>query len=152
MIYDRIDKLEAYMGISGNLDAAFDYLSGNAPDSLSDGKHTIDGDNVFMFVSSYETRDADAVKFESHRKYIDIQIVLVGRESCFYAPIASLEVSKPFDAEGDAALYEDPIDGGCPVRLTPGVFALFFPHDGHKPGCNLDGINTVRKAVVKVAV
>jgi beta-galactosidase beta subunit len=32
------------------------------------------------------------------------------------------------------------------------VFAVFFPHDAHKPSCDWEGKRKLRKVVVKVAV
>ncbi len=150
MIYDSMDKLTQYKGLSRNLDAAIDYLGTHDVSTLPEGKHPVDGDRVIVQVMSYETKDLSAAKFEAHRRYMDIQFVLEGKEGCYMTPLAGLEPSGPFDGEKDLGFFHG--EGGAFFPLTPGVFALFFPHDAHKPSCDLDGKRRNRKVVVKVAV
>lgn len=151
MIYDRLENLKDYKGLSAGLDTAIDYLAANGVETLGQGKYAIDGDRVFFLVQSYETKDLSAAKYEAHRKYIDIQFVLEGAESCFCSPLAGLVPSEPFIAERDIGFYQAP-EAEAFLPLTPGVFALFFPRDAHKPSCDLGEKRAVRKIVVKVAV
>ena len=94
----------------------------------------------------------EKIKYEAHKRYIDIHFVLDSKESCFYTPLEDLQPSEPFDEKADTGLYADPAGAEVAVPLTPGVFGLFFPHDGHKPSCYLDGKQTICKVIVKVAV
>jgi biofilm protein TabA len=152
MIFDRIDSQKTYRGISRNLDAAFDYLAGGAIARLPDGRLAVDGDNVFVIVSSYETKDRTAAKYEAHGKYMDIQIVLDGKETCFWAPAAGLTAAVPWDDEKDLGFFKDPGLGEVALPLAPGFFAVFFPGDAHKPSCHFQEKHKVRKAVVKVKI
>lgn len=152
MIYDRLDKLKTYKGISKNLDTAIDYLVKNDTGRLPDGKHPVDGDKVIVQVMSYETKDLAAAKYEAHKKYIDIQFVLDGKEGCYAAALEGLEPSEPFIAERDLGFYKNPAAPDAFLPLTPEVFAIFFPHDAHKPSCDFEGKRKLRKVVVKVAV
>jgi biofilm protein TabA len=152
MIYDQLSKIHTYKGISGNLDTAIDYIASQEIGELAEGAHHIDGDNVVVHIKSYETGDPKTIKYEAHRKYIDIHFVVDGKEGCFYTPLEDLQSSEPFDENGDTGLYSDPAGTEVAVPLTPGVFALFFPHDGHKPSCELEGKLSLRKVIVKVAV
>jgi len=36
------------------------------------------------------------------------------------------------------------------VPLLPGTFAVFFPHDLHRPCCQTHGESLIRKAVIKI--
>jgi YhcH/YjgK/YiaL family protein len=150
MIYDRLDKLATYKGISKNLDTAIDYLGKNKVGGMPEGKHPVDGDRVIVQVMSYETKDLSAAKFEIHKKYIDIQIVLEGKEGCYCRPMEGLEPSEPFITERDVGFLKG--EGGAFMPLTPEVFAIFFPHDAHKPSCDWEGKHKNRKVVVKIAV
>ena len=150
MIYDTMDKIASYKGLARNLDSAIDYLVKNKVSALPDGKHPVDGDRVIVQVSTYETKDLPAAKFEAHRKYIDIQFVLEGKEACYMTPLEGLEPSEPFSEERDLGFYKG--DGGAFLPLTPDVFAVFFPQDAHKPSCDLGGKRKNRKVVVKVAL
>jgi len=150
MIYDTIKKMKTYKGISKNLDTAIDYLGKNDVSKVAEGKYPIDGDKVILQVMSYETKDLAAARFEAHKKYIDIQFVLDGKEACFARALEGLEPAEPFIEERDVGFYKG--EGGAFLPLTPDVFAVFFPHDAHKPSCNLEGKRKLRKIVVKVAV
>lgn len=152
MIYDRMDKLKTYKGISKNLDTAIDYLGKNDVKKLPEGKHPIDGDKVIVQVMSYETKDLAAAKYEAHKKYIDIQFVLDGKEACYGTPLENLEPSEPFNTERDLGFYKNGTAPEASLPLTPEVFAIFFPHDAHKPSCDLEGKRKLRKVVVKVAI
>ncbi len=152
MIYDTLEKLGSYKGISKNLDNAIAYLASNNLDKLAVGRYPVDGDNVIVLVQAYETKSITVAKYETHRKYIDIQFILEGQEICYCAPRETLEISEAFNEEKDIAFYKDPSKGTVPLPLTPGVFALFFPQDAHKPSCDLDGKHANRKIVLKIAV
>jgi YhcH/YjgK/YiaL family protein len=88
--------------------------------------------------------------FESHRKYIDVQVVVEGEELIGLADISQLAVSKAYDAERDFIGYAD-FPGASELRLVAGDAAIFFPADGHMPGLRPGaGPNLVRKTVIKV--
>jgi len=152
MIFDRLDKLNSYKGISKNLDTAIDYLVKNDAGKLPEGKHPVDGDRVIVQVMSYETKDPAAGKYEAHRKYIDIQLVLDGKESCWATSLENLQPSEPFIEDRDLGFYKNAAVPEAFLPLTPDVFAIFFPHDAHKPSCDFEGKRRLRKVVVKVAV
>ncbi len=67
MIYDTMDKLGSYKGISKNLDTAIAYLAANKLDKLEAGKHPVDGDKVIVLAQTYETKAAAVSKHETHR-------------------------------------------------------------------------------------
>ena len=52
---------------------------------MEDGRHPIDGEAIFALVSTYETEPEGARSFEAHRKYIDVQYLLSGREIIHWA-------------------------------------------------------------------
>ena len=49
------------------------------------GKTPIDGENIYINFSEYETKPGEKVVLESHRKYIDIQVMVEGEELMGYA-------------------------------------------------------------------
>jgi biofilm protein TabA len=159
MIYDRLENLGSYEGISKNLDAAIARLREGGLDRLELGKHPVDGEKVFLLAQSYETKDPPAGgRYEAHRKYMDIQLLTEGEESCYYESLEGLETLEPYAADRDAGFYKGsrpglgPGSGGLALRLEPGFFAVFFPQDAHMPCCAAHDKRAVRKIVVKVAV
>ena len=63
------------------------------------------GDALFVLNQVYETRDPDQARFESHRRYIDIQYVFEGHETLRLAFIDDATPVTEFDAEKDFRLY-----------------------------------------------
>jgi len=94
---------------------------------------------------------ADAF-FESHRKYIDVQVVVAGAEAMELADISRLTVRQPYHADRDVIVYTDCPDASV-LRVQAGEAAVFFPPDGHMPGLRTGVTATlVRKTVIKVPV
>lgn len=89
--------------------------------------------------------------FESHRKYIDVQVVVSGAELMELADISRLVVSDAYNPERDFIKYAD-IAGAAVLKMGPGDAAIFFPNDGHMPALHWRGSGVVRKTVVKVPV
>lgn len=90
--------------------------------------------------------------FESHRKYIDVQVVAEGEEALELAEISRLPVKQAYDAERDVIIYGD-CTATSLLRLGAGEAAIFFPVDGHMPGLRSGATATlVRKTVIKVPV
>ena len=137
-------------GIQG-LERAFEYLARTDLSALPLGRTDIDGADVFVMLSEAETRPPEQVKFEAHRRFIDIQLVVLGQESIGYAPVAALTTSEPYDATKDIEFFSVPQESAT-LALRAGDFAVFAPGDGHRPSLHLDGPHVSRKAVVKVSV
>lgn len=124
---------------------AFDYLRHADFQKIEDGKHEIDGENLFLSVQTFDGKGDDA-PMEYHQAYIDIQMCIEGVEQMGWKPTSGLvEQISPYDAEKDIAFYQDKPTSVATVY--PGQFAIFYPEDAHAPGM---GSGVIRKVVVKV--
>ncbi|MDF3058269.1 MAG: hypothetical protein K0R17_2484 [Rariglobus sp.] len=150
MIFDTLPNSSFYKKLSPNLTQAFAWIDGFSP-SLSDGRHEIDSDEIYALVQSYETLPPGEKKFESHRRYLDIQFMVSGSEIIYYAPTTELKIATPYDEKKDFMLYVDS-NTPTPLRFEAGCFAIFFPQDGHKPGCLIGEPARIKKIVVKVRI
>jgi YhcH/YjgK/YiaL family protein len=149
MICDQLALWRRYAALSPWFDAAFAYLEAVTPD-LANGRHAVDGDNVFALVQRYLTKPAEQCVFEAHRQYIDVQFVVAGRETILWSPLPALtRVTQPYDAGKDVALF-GPVATATPLHLAAGQFAVLFPEDGHAPCAEWNGPTEVMKVVVKV--
>lgn len=137
-------------GLEG-LERPFEYLARTDLAALPLGRTAIDGDDVYVIVSDGETLPPEQVRFEAHRRYIDIQLVVRGQEAIGVAPVAALATSAPYDATKDVEFFDLPRESAT-LALHAGEFAVFVPGDGHRPSMHLDGPHLTRKAVVKVSV
>lgn len=116
------------------------------------GRHEIDGSEIYASVQQYVTKPLAERKLEAHRKYIDIQFIVRGRELIYWAPLPLLsDVTMPYDGESDAALFSA-IPEAVPLQMRAGSYAILFPEDGHAPSCTWDQPAEVLKVVVKVKV
>jgi YhcH/YjgK/YiaL family protein len=149
VIFDRYGALSRYAALGANFETAIRFLSGRTPDSFSPGKMAIDGENVYASV-----READLtgrqMRWEAHRRYADIQVLLDGGEDIYCAPEGELEPSVPYDGGRDVEFYQSA--PGVRFRLKPGDFLIFFPGEPHAPDCPGEGAGFSRKLVVKVLV
>ena len=128
-------------------DKAFDFLKTQNLQTLSNGRHEIDGDNVYASVTENPTKDFDSTLWESHRQYIDLQYVIAGKEEIGVASPQKLTVVKPYDAKRDAANYTG---NGKLYHARPGTFFLFFPSEAHRPNIADGDKQADKKIVIKI--
>ncbi|MBU0951339.1 MAG: YhcH/YjgK/YiaL family protein [Elusimicrobia bacterium] len=151
MIIDRIEDYKKHCLMHSHFEKVFEYLKNGVSADTKDGKYEILGKDVFAIVQSYETVAAGEKLFEAHRIYIDIQYVVSGTETIQWHPVKLLDLATEYNSEKDAAFYK--LDKNASIlKMSPGFFAVFFPEDGHIPGCLLDKSSLVKKVVVKIRV
>ncbi len=150
MIYDRFEHAAQYFKEGGPLHKAISYAA-NLDSSMADGKHEIEGDAIYALVMSYETSPAEKCRFEAHRKYIDLQVLFEGEERIDVSLEQNLRTLEEYSEENDVEFFESPTIYTSLV-MKPGYFALFYPHDIHRPNCRLHGPGNARKVVVKVEI
>jgi biofilm protein TabA len=148
MILDTFDRHSLYQSLSPKLARGLRWIAGYSAE-MPDGRYEIAGQDAFALVQSYETVGAAERKYESHRNHIDIQYVAAGTEVIYYAPVERLLPTTEYQAEKDFMLYADPATT-TPLHLAAGSFAIFYPQDGHKPGCVNGAPSRIRKVVIKV--
>ena len=149
MILDLISHASHYHTLGPRFAAGLQWLAAFSPET-ADGRYDIDGDLVYALVQSYPTVAAAEKKYESHRLYADIQFIAAGAESILYTPIDELAAATDYDLQKDFLLYRDPVAPGTSLAMQPGCFAIFLPHDGHKPGCLAAAPAHIKKVVIKV--
>ncbi|HRE82941.1 MAG TPA: YhcH/YjgK/YiaL family protein [Opitutaceae bacterium] len=150
MIIDLLANASPYRKLSPGFASGLDWLARFQPET-PDGRYEIDGDAVYALVQSYDTVPATEKKYEAHRVYADIQYVAVGKEVIEYAPINALASITDYDATKDFLLFADPVSP-LPLPLTPGMFAIFLPADGHKPCLISTDVCRIKKVVLKVRI
>lgn len=150
MIVDKLENAHLYEGLNSKFPKAFATLKELAANMPEPCRHEVE-DGLFALVQSYQTRPADAVDWECHKNYIDIQYVASGTEAMGWAPAENMRDTQDYNPEKDVQKGKSALDETF-VTLHGGMFAIFFPHDGHKPTCTAGqkAVN-VEKIVVKVA-
>ncbi len=144
MIKDKVAYSALYEGVNPGFKAAFAFLKEALAQPKEVGRYEL-GDGVFALVQSYDTKAEENCKIEAHKKYIDIQCVLKGKELFGVADLSTQTMYEDKFAEKDVAFYTGDVDL---LTLTDGDFVIVFPEDAHRPQQG-DGSH-VEKVVVKV--
>lgn len=129
---------------------AVNYLCQLKGEDLSVGSHDVD-ENLYFNVQEYDTDGNVEKPYESHKKYVDIQLLLSGEEIMQVTDINRLQVSVPYDEDKDCVLYY-PSDNKSGVVLRPGSVMILYPKDGHRTIALNGNPCKVKKLVGKVKI
>lgn len=146
MVVDRLENLEKYASLNPLFAQAIDFIKSHDLQAMEVGKTELKGADLVVNVAQTAPKTKEQAKLETHNAFIDIQIPLSGTEVMGYTPGANcVPAHAPYDAEKDITFFEGVAESYIP--LQPGMFAIFFPQDGHAPGITPEG---VKKIIVKV--
>ena len=148
----NLDELKKYYAANpAYFEKAFEYYKNNDLLKLAPGKYPIDGDNVFATISEYNTQDPSERQWENHKKYIDIQIILSGKEQMGKAPYAEATPNVPYNETKDIEFRK--ASNGKNYSAEPGTFFMFFPSESHMPNQNpaTGEVVKVKKVVFKIS-
>ena len=148
MILDRLENLDRYTPLNANLVKALAFLRQANLAEIPEGRYEIDGTRVYAMVQHAPARPHDGATMETHRRYIDVQLVLSGTDDMGWKNLERCTSPQgEYDPIGDNALFADVPDAW--ISVSPGAFVIFFPGDVHAPNV---GSGMLHKIVVKVAV
>lgn len=147
MVYDKLDNIELYKGLSADIYEGLMFLK-NANPEIAKGVYLINP-RVKAIVSEYETKMVNEHGFEAHKRFVDVQYNLKGVEKICCFPIEWMQETKSYSEEKDAAFY-DANRQTQEMIIGNGFFAIFFPQDGHMPQLCVDECQMVKKVVVKI--
>lgn len=146
MIVTNLNNTERIEALHPLFKKLFDYVKTNDILNTPCGRIDIDGDNLYINNVNPECIPAEKQVLEVHRDYIDVQILFEGKETIGWKALEdSKEEVKPYEKEGDCALYSDTPTTW--INLVPGQIAIFFPEDAHAP---VIGEGKIRKMIGKV--
>jgi len=153
MILDRLEHARLYRPLGVDIARALDFLQQTDLRALPDGRHELDGDRLYAMVQRYQPKSETEAVWEAHRKYIDVQYIVEGRERMGYTYLRNeLAVRQAYDAQKDFAFYDAT---GDLLEVPAGSFVLFMPHDVHAPGLTTEppaASPRVCKVVVKCRI
>jgi len=129
---------------------AINYLKENDFLSMKPGVYKIEGEDIFAQVVDITTREKAEVNPEVHKKYIDVQFSVEGKEKIgFIRDTGNNEVLEDLLNEKDIKFYKR-IDNEIDLTMNKGSFAVLFPNDVHRPGCVIGKPCLIRKVIVKI--
>ena len=153
MIAGELTELRKQANINYGLEQAFLYLSEINPESLVDGKVSINGDKVFAIISHYDTsKICEEIEVEGHRRYVDLQYIAAGSEAIGWIGIDQIKESRNYDTELDVWKCNLPVCSISLLKLASGQAALLFPEDAHCSQLCSSTPEKVVKIVIKVSI
>jgi len=150
MIFGNVNALQDMGWLPQPLKVAIDHLKSTDFSAKETGRYDLQGSDIFVLVSDLTTKPAAENRPEIHRNYIDVQYLVRGSERIGVAvDTGKNPVAEDLMAEKDILFY-GAMENETAVEMTPGSFAVLFPSDVHRPGCQSAKPETIRKVVVKV--
>ncbi|MBE5759493.1 MAG: DUF386 domain-containing protein [Clostridiales bacterium] len=149
MIFDTVENILKYAGISENFRKAAEFIASTDLASLAPGRYDIDGANAYCIIQEPDLKEKEEIKWEAHKNYADIQLGIEDGEGAQYRPLAEIETWDAYNPDWDMVYSPEQIDGMmCPIKK--GCFAVFFPQDAHRPCIKIGENAKGHKAVIKV--
>lgn len=149
MIVGNIHHLQSWL--PEELRQAIEYIKANVTEATEKGKHEIDGSRLFYLISEDMTEPFEKRRAEYHARYLDIQIVLKGKEGMTFSVLPAGKPDTDWLADKDIAFLAEG-EQEKTLILNEGDFVVFYPQEVHKPLCAVGTPAPVRKAVVKLLV
>lgn len=149
MIADRVECAGMYGGLGGRIALGLALLADERVRGSAPGRYEVEDDWIYYISDTYMSRPAAQSHLESHRKFLDIQYIVSGREWIGYCPVEGLTVDRPYEVDKDVEFYK-PVEPISRILMNAGTFAIFFPHDAHMPGQMVERPEQVKKVVVKI--
>lgn len=151
MIFGHIDN-ENPCTLPPAIERALDFLRTTDFSTVSPGEIEIQGREIYAQVIDMSTRSAKENRPEVHRRYLDIQFLASGEEIIGVAADTCNNVISESLLEKRDIIFYHAMENESFLTMVPGSYAIFFPQDVHRPGCNKNEETKIRKIVVKVAL
>lgn len=148
MILDTLENYQRYVALNERIAKGFDYLRQTDLANLAVGKHEIEGESLFAIVQEYTTKVLDDCVLEGHKRYIDIQYIVLGEEFMGISNQTDLPIIEENESL-DYTFYDGDVSF---VLVQKGMFAVFFPGDLHQTCIQTHAMADVKKVVIKVLV
>lgn len=149
MIYDTLNNLPNYLGMSDNLDTVIEYVMARDINTLPAGKTKIDGDNAIVTVSTVTPQVSNKTPFVRHDTHLTLETDLEGSE-LFEVSLGEFSPTKPTDEATDTTVGS----AGTSIAgmLCEGRFALYLAGEPYKSGLKAQGCGKLKKAVFSIAL
>ncbi|MBU1216497.1 YhcH/YjgK/YiaL family protein [bacterium] len=108
-------------------------------------------EEIFAIEQVFYTKNREECFIESHKKYIDFQLILSGNELMEHIDIDKLEVDMAYDEKKDLITYKL-VDNTSRILLQAQDLAVYFPDDAHIGLPKYKESELVHKTVIKFSI
>lgn len=149
MIFGNIRDWKSYGWLEEAIQKCFAYAEENDLAAYEKGSHPINGDELFVNIVEYETTLPENRFWEAHKDYLDLHLMLRGKEQILLNFIDNME-QKEYVPKDDFLPLEGDVNSH--VRLTEGDFLICYPKDGHMTAVQVDEPEKIKKAIFKIKI
>lgn len=146
MIYDALDNLGCYSGLDEKIIKGLEFLKNTDFSKMENGRHEIDGNDIFANISEYETQVNNPIS-EAHKEHIDIQYVISGKEKIGVGRLVNMECIA--DPDEETSNYRGELSY---FPIYDNMFVVLFPQDAHAAAMCVEEKESIRKVVVKIKI
>lgn len=147
MIIAQQSDFKKYVKLNPHFKTVCEFLENTDLQTLTDGRIDIDGDNVFANCMTYVADGVLGQQFETHKKYLDIHIVIENMEAMAVTTIEDSTLKQSFNVQDDIGFYNS--NFYQTVILTEHNLLVTFEEDFHQPKGRVND-EPVKKLVIKV--
>lgn len=148
MIFSHLSQADRYTPLHPLFAQVFNFMRTANLFALAPGRYSLVDEDLIAIVEQVAGRTRTMAKLEAHRRYIDLQLVLDGKDEMGWKPLADCynPIGK-HSQEKDILFFQDaPVAW---IATPPEHFCIFFPEDAHAP---LVSDHAIRKIIFKIAV
>lgn len=147
MIYSSINAIHEHQ-LSDLLNQCINYAKTHDLLSYECGRHDISED-IFVNIVSYETKNREERFFEAHRDYLDVHIMLEGKEIIDINDIDQMRQDAFRPDEDFLPVFGDK---KISVLMEKNDVLICYPHDAHQTAVKVNEAISIKKAIFKVKI
>ena len=149
MIFTNLEDNLQNNSLSKKIVTCIEFAKNNNILDFANGSYFIPETDIKMNVMSYNTKTEEDGFWESHIKFIDVQVMLHGEEYIAINNIYGLE-SEGYKESDDFCAYRG--DELTRILFRKNDVLVFYPEDAHKTSLKVVESKLVKKVVFKVDV
>ena len=149
MIFGNIKNLNEYNYLPSDIKRCFEYAASNDLLNYEKGSHVFYWRHDGFVTVEYETTDVENRFWEAHRNYLDLHLMLDGKEQIDVNFIENME-EKEFIEKDDFLPLEGEKNGH--VILEKGDFLICYPNDAHRTAVKIEDSQKIKKAIFKIII
>lgn len=151
MIYSSIKCNTELPNYPTPIAKAISYLKETDFMVLETGIYEIEGKTIYAQLFDKETLPLDEALAESHKKFLDVQFLVKGREKIGVTNFNKNYQVQEYIEERDLIFYKA-VENETFIEMNEGDFCIFFPDDIHRPAVVNGEKMIIRKVVVKIDI
>ena len=149
MIFGNIENQKEYDFLEDKIKECFTYNKEKDLMSFDNGRYDIKDDELFVNIVEYETTKPENRFWEAHKDYLDLHLILDGKEQIDLNFLKNMTLGD-YIKEEDYQKIEG--DKNSSVTLSQGDFLICYPNDGHMTAIAVDKPQKIKKAIFKIKI